>query len=101
VKQQRALIWSALARRELAEIGEYIARDKPRAANRWVETLARMAEHAATMPLAGRRVPEYGRDDLRELIKRGYRLIYRVCDDRVEIVTIRDGHRPLPDDIGT
>jgi plasmid stabilization system protein ParE len=94
---QRALIWSTLARRELREIGEYIARDKPGAANRWIETLAAMAEQAAALPFAGRRVPEYGRDDIREVIKRGYRVIYRVSDEHVEIVTVRDGHRLLPD----
>jgi toxin ParE1/3/4 len=97
--KQRALIWSALARRELREIGQYIARDKPRAANQWIETLAAMAEQAAAMPLVGRRVPEYGRDDVREVIKRGYRVIYRVFDDRVEIITVREGHRQLPADI--
>ncbi len=95
----RTLIWSALARRELREIGEYIARDKPDAANQWIETLAAVAERAAAMPLAGRQVPEYEREDIRELIKRGYRVIYRVSDDRVEIVTVRDGHRQLPADI--
>jgi plasmid stabilization system protein ParE len=97
--KQRTLIWSALARRELREIGEYIARDKPGAANQWIEALAAMAEQAAAMPLAGRQVPEYGRDDVREVIKRGYRVIYRVSDDRVEIVTVRDGHRRLPANI--
>jgi plasmid stabilization system protein ParE len=97
--KQRALIWSALARRELREIGQFVARDKPGAAIRWIETLAAMAEQAAALPFAGRRVPEYGRDDVREVIKRGYRVIYRVFDDRVEIITVRDGHRRLPDNI--
>jgi toxin ParE1/3/4 len=57
-----------------------------------------MAEQAAALPFAGRRVPEYGRDDVREVIKRGYRVIYRVSDDQVEIITVRDGHRRLPRD---
>jgi toxin ParE1/3/4 len=95
----RALIWSARARRELREIGDYIARDKPEAAIRWIETLAAMAEQAAALPFAGRRVPEFGRDDVREVIKRGYRVIYRVFEDRVEIVTVREGHRRLPSDM--
>lgn len=97
---QRALIWSARARRELGEIGEYIARDKPEAANRWVETLMAAAEQAAALPRIGRIVPEYGRDDLREVIKRGYRVVYLVTDEQVEIVTVREGHRRMPDDIG-
>jgi toxin ParE1/3/4 len=95
----RTLIWSARARRELRELGEYIARDKPQAAHRWVEVLGAVAERAAAMPLAGRRVPEYERDDVREMIKRGYRVIYRVTDELVEIITVRDGHRQLPADI--
>lgn len=97
---QRALIWSARARRELGEIGEYIARDKPEAANRWVETLMAAAEQAAALPGIGRIVPEYGRDELREVIKRGYRVVYLVTDEQVEIVTVREGHRLMPDDIG-
>jgi plasmid stabilization system protein ParE len=48
--KSRALIWSARARRELREIGDYIARDKPEAAIRWIETLAAMAEQAAALP---------------------------------------------------
>ena len=97
---QRALIWSARARRELGEIGEYIARDKPEAANRWVETLMAAAEQAVALPGIGRIVPEYGRDELREVIKRGYRVVYLVTDEQVEIVTVREGHRLMPDDIG-
>jgi toxin ParE1/3/4 len=93
---RRILIWSARALRELDEIGEYIARDKPNAANRWVEELMATAERAAVMPLAGRRVPEYERDDLREMIKRGYRVVYLITHERIEIVTVREGHRRLP-----
>jgi len=98
--KRRALIWSARARRDLGEIGEYIARDKPEAANQWVETLMAAAEQAAALPGVGRRVPEYGRDDLREVIKRGYRVVYLVTDEQVEIVTVREGHRLMPDDLG-
>jgi toxin ParE1/3/4 len=93
---RRTLIWSPRALREIGEIGEYIARDKPEAANRWVEVLMALAERAVAMPHAGRRVPEYGREDLREMIKRGYRVVYLVTDERVEIVAVREGHRRLP-----
>lgn len=57
------------------------------------------AEQAAALPLAGRRVPEYQRDELREMIKRGYRVVYRVGEEQVEIVTVRDGHRRLPSSV--
>ena len=35
-----------------------------------------------------------------DLIKRGYRVVYLVTDEQVEIVTVREGHRLMPDDPG-
>ena len=49
--------------------------------------------------LAGRRVPEFDRDDLREMIKRGYRIVYLVSDEQIEILTVSEGHRQLPQDL--
>jgi plasmid stabilization system protein ParE len=44
-------------------------------------------------------VPELGRDDIREVLKRTYRIVYRVRGDRVEVLTISEGHRLFPPDI--
>ncbi|MCA9695914.1 MAG: type II toxin-antitoxin system RelE/ParE family toxin [Myxococcales bacterium] len=96
---QRELIWSPDAIADLQEIVDYIARDKPDAARHWAQTLAALGKQAADLPFAGRRVPEFGRDDLREVIKRGYRVMYRVSDELVEIVAVLEGHRQVPDDI--
>lgn len=96
---RRALIWSPDAISDLQEIADYIALDKPGAARRWSQTLAAMAEQAAELPFAGRRVPEFDRDDIRELIKRGYRVMYRVSDELVEIVAVIEGHRQVSADI--
>lgn len=46
-------------------------------------------------PLAGRRVPEYGREDVREKLCGDYRLVYRLKDDAIEIVAITHGAKPL------
>ena len=96
---RRALIWSPDAISDLREIADYIARDKPGAARRWSQTLAAMAEQAAERPFSGRRVSEFDRDDIRELIKRGYRVMYRVSDELVEIVAVIEGHRRVSADI--
>ncbi len=87
--------WTARARAELREIGRYIARDKPEAARRWVARLQQRAREAAEMPLAGRMVPELGQENLREVLVRGYRIIYRVSEDAIDILTIFEGHRLL------
>jgi len=96
---KRAVRWTNRAQRDLAEIGDYIAQDNPVAAERWVAALFKLAERAACFPLAGRRVPEIGRDDVRELLLRNYRLVYRVLDRAVDVLTVFEGHRLLPANI--
>lgn len=98
--KSRALFWTDRAIRDLDEIADHIARDNQAAAERWIAILMKTAEHATTIPLAGRRVPEIGRDDVREVFKRTYRIVYRVRDGRVEVLTVFEGRRTFPADIG-
>ena len=94
-----AVVWTDRAVSDLDAIGDFIAADDPVAAERWVRVLIAAAEGAAGTPLAGRRVPQLGRDDIREVLKRTYRIVYRVRDDRVEVLTIFEGHRLFPPDV--
>ncbi len=55
-RRKTALEWTDRARDDLVEIGDYIAADAPRAAERWVAKLFEAAEAASKAPLAGRRV---------------------------------------------
>lgn len=88
--------WSDRAKDDLAAIGEYIAAD-PAAAMRWVDRLIADVERAAELPLAGRIVPEYAdRGDIREVLRRTYRIVYRVRDEAIEVLTIFEGHRLFP-----
>lgn len=87
--------WTERAVADLIAIGEYIAADKPEAARRWVERLRHHASLAAELPLAGRRVPEIERDDVRETFLRSYRLVYRVEADGITVLTVFEGHRLL------
>jgi plasmid stabilization system protein ParE len=89
------LRWTRRAELQLVEIGRFIARDKPGAARRWVEVLRRRAIEAAEQPMAGRMVPELDRQDIREVILRGYRIVYRVRGSAVEILTVFESHRLL------
>ena len=94
----RVLIWSPEATRSPRNRGLH----RPRQAKSRTPLGAKLvvlAEQAAALPLAGRRVPEFKRDDIREMIKRGYRIMYRVNDDLVEIVAVMEGHRQVSADI--
>ena len=92
------LFWSETARQDLLTIRRYIAADNPTAAKRWVERLRDRARNALDAPLAGRKVPEFSRDDIRELIEGKYRIVYQVFADRLVVLTVFEGHRLFPEE---
>ncbi|MCA9686037.1 MAG: type II toxin-antitoxin system RelE/ParE family toxin [Myxococcales bacterium] len=66
----KPLVWTDRALEDLEEIDAYIAADDPIAAEQWVEGLLVTARRAGELPMSGRVVPELGREDIRELLKR-------------------------------
>lgn len=97
--KRRPLSWTPSALTDLEEIEAYIAADDPIAAERWAETLMETAGRASELPFSGRVVPELEREDIREVLKRSYRIIYRILEDRVEVLAVIEGHRRLPTDL--
>lgn len=65
----------------------------PRHAEQVVDRLVSRLEHACAFPHSGRVVPEVAREAVRELIESPYRLIYRVHDDAVEVLSILHSRR--------
>jgi plasmid stabilization system protein ParE len=91
-----SVTWSREAGENLADIEEFIARDSVERAIRFVDALIDHAEAVLSdNPRSGRTVPEIGIPDIRELIYRGYRIVYRLNGDRIEILTVFEGHRLL------
>lgn len=89
------LRWTERATADLIAVYRDIALDNPRAAKDWVAKLRQRARCAADTPLTGRIVPEFGRPDIREVFLGNYRIVYRIADDRVTILTVFEGHRLL------
>ena len=87
------VIWAPLALDRAAEIARHIAADRPAAAERWIDGLARLAAGLSRAPKRGRIVPEVGRPDLREILHGRYRLIYRLDPKRVVVLTVRHARR--------
>jgi toxin ParE1/3/4 len=89
--------FSPRARTDLRRIASRIAIDNPKAALRWVQKLEQRARLAGRSPGLGRKVPEVDREDIREAIVGNYRIVYIVQAKTVDILTIFDGHRLMPD----
>jgi plasmid stabilization system protein ParE len=60
-----------------------------------VEELARRVQRLEAHPQLGRVVPEYGQWQLREIVDRWNRVLYRLRSDAIEIVTIVPTRMPL------
>jgi plasmid stabilization system protein ParE len=91
--------WARETLEHLIEIEEYIVKDSPARAATFVDELVDHAETAvAENPQIGRMVPEIARPEIRELIHRKYRIVYRVKESGVEILTVFEGHRLLLSD---
>ncbi|MBP6963791.1 MAG: type II toxin-antitoxin system RelE/ParE family toxin [Armatimonadetes bacterium] len=87
------LIWSPEAVKDLEGICEYIARDSMHYARVFAMRVISLAEQIADQPMAGRVVPEYQSEHLRERILQNYRIVYRVKTDTVEIAAVVHGAR--------
>jgi toxin ParE1/3/4 len=92
------IIWSPLAIERASEIAEYIAQDKPAAAEKWIDTVFAKVEILSSTPEIGRIVPEIRNSQFRELIYGNYGIIYRIEEKRISILTIRHGMQILPID---
>ncbi len=91
--------WTDNAIRHLANIYEYILLNSPTYAKRVVDRITRRSEQIGDQPYSGRRVLEYDVEDIRELIEKPYRIIYRIKPDQIDVLAVIHGARLLPDDI--
>ena len=90
------LQWTETAKNDLISIRRYIAADNAIAAKNWIERLKTKARNIVHSPLAGRKVPELSRDDIREVIEGNYRIVYHVQSKGVSILTVFESHRLFP-----
>jgi addiction module RelE/StbE family toxin len=92
------ILWSPLAVERVSEIAAYIARDNPGAAENWVNTIFNKVGGLKAFPEGGRILPEIGNKSIRELIFGNYRIVYRIEESRLSVLTIRHGKQVLPED---
>jgi plasmid stabilization system protein ParE len=87
--------WSPRAASNLEEICDFIAKDSQYYAILFAKRVTAIVKAIPQFPKSGRIVPEYNDDNIREKIYEGYRIVYRLRPDIVEIVAICYGAKPL------
>ncbi len=91
--------WSTKASLHLQAIHDYISSDSRFYAQRFVRSLIRATLKLEDQPRCGRIVPEFRAHEFREVIYRGYRIVYRIASSedqgRVEILAVVHGARDM------
>jgi toxin ParE1/3/4 len=64
-----------------------------------IDRLTKRSEQIATFSRSGRMVPEYEALDIREVIERPYRIIYRIKTDQIDILAVVHGAQLLPPEL--
>ena len=80
------IIWSPRSLEKIEHIGNYIAQDAPKRAMAFIDKLIKAVERLRRFPFSGPICFE--NPAFRQLVFQGYRIIYRIGEKRVEIVTI-------------
>jgi addiction module RelE/StbE family toxin len=90
---------SPSARRDLRDIVRYISLDSPNRAISFGQFLIGNTKRLADFPEMGRIVPEFDHPDIREIVVRSYRVIYRVdhVEQRVDVARFWHGARGNPE----
>ena len=72
---------------ELISIEKYISKDSIYYANKTKTEIINKTEYLSMFPYMGRKVPEYNNTNLRELIYKSYRILYKV-NSKIYILNI-------------
>ena len=89
------IVWSNEALQRLIEIEAYIAEDNEAKAVEFTDYLVNQSLMIEENPEIGRVVPEFMDKNIRELLIKGYRMVYDLSRGRIDILTVFEGHRQM------
>ncbi len=91
------VVWTDASINELQAIYDFIAQTSILYASRIVDRLTRRSIQIESFPRSGRMVPEYEADHVREIIEHPYRIIYRIREEYIEVLSVIHSARLLPE----
>jgi toxin ParE1/3/4 len=90
-----AVIWTEMAIEDLKLIHEYISNDSKIYADKLIDKIISRVDQLKNFAKAGRIVPEFNSEIIRELIEGNYRILYNINPEHISIVRIHHSARQL------
>ena len=100
MNQTYEIVWARVAENDLKEIIDYIAIDSPSTALNILKKIRNKASQLYSMPERCRIVPELKNQGImqyRELIIPPWRIIFRIAEKKVYILSVLDSRRNIED----
>lgn len=91
--------WSPRAIEDVEAIAFYIAADSTAYASAVVKKIIDTTRNLSRFPFAGRVVPEFDDENIREKFAYSYRIIYRIQEEKITIAAVIHGKRLLELDV--
>lgn len=94
------VVWSSIAENDLKNIIEYLADDSPSNAFKLFKNIKQKASMLFTFPDRGRIVPELREQGIlqyREMIISPWRILYRISEKHVYVLSVLDSRRNIED----
>jgi toxin ParE1/3/4 len=91
--------WTNQARARLKLIYEYINEESPQSVIQMVDKITTRSIQLGSLPNSGRQVPEYRRNDAREVLEKPYRISYKVKSEQIDVLTTIHYRQILPADV--
>ncbi len=92
----RLVRWTVRARTDLSAIRAFIAQDSPHYARVTLARIIAATDRLPNFPEWGRQVPELDSPEIREVIRRPYRIVYRLVGaNEIHILTVHHSAREL------
>jgi toxin ParE1/3/4 len=87
--------WTEDGHSSFEDVIQYIAKDSPYYAGVFAEKILASIEKLKDFPESGRIVPEYNNPEIREIIYKSYRIVYKIVEDAIFVVLVVHGSRDL------
>ena len=81
-------------KRQFKEVVLYIAKDKKSASKNFKSTLDKAVDEIKSFPYKYRKSIYYNNENIRDMVFRGYTIVYEVFDDKIVILTIFNKNKP-------
>ena len=93
----KEIVWSPQAKNDLQEIYDHIAADSFDSAELMINHIIERVGILTDQPFSGRKVPEINQNDIREVFKGNYRIIYSLeSASSISILRVIHFSRLLP-----